>query len=237
MTPIQGGHRERTLPMSIVQIGRRRTLHAPRIVEEDDFIFDPKTVRIKAEVSTDEQRCTLTIDRPVFENLGWYFPTPQSAEGSPLAEALHAIEHVQTVLIDHDTVTLTRFQFCRDEWLTTAGAAGVVIRECVLSGASPISESIHSQIPDEIEVRTAVTKVIDEVLNPGGAGHGGVITLLDVHGNRIWLNMGGGCQGCSAAAVTLRHGIEGELRKAVPFLGGVHDATDHTALGTNPYMS
>ena len=222
--------------MSIVQIGRRRTLHAPRIVEAESFEFDPENVRIKAEISADEQRCTLTIDRPIFENLGWYFPSAESAQDAPLARDLHDIESVESVLIDHDSITLSR-GFCRDEWIVTAQAAAPIIRAHILAQTHIMPKSIRAQIPSETDVRAAVKKVIDDVLNPGVAGHGGIISLLDVHGNRIWLNMGGGCQGCSAAAVTLRHGIEGELRKAIPFLGGVHDATDHTALGTNPFMS
>ena len=47
--------------------------------------------------------------------------------------------------------------------------------------------------------------------------------------------MGGGCQGCSAASVTLRQGIHGTLRERVPEVGAIYDDTDHAA-GLNPYF-
>jgi Fe-S cluster biogenesis protein NfuA len=48
--------------------------------------------------------------------------------------------------------------------------------------------------------------------------------------------MGGGCQGCSAADLTLKQGIHTSFRKAVPMVGAIFDETDHTA-GLNPYFS
>jgi Fe/S biogenesis protein NfuA len=48
--------------------------------------------------------------------------------------------------------------------------------------------------------------------------------------------MGGGCQGCGMADVTLRQGIEASLRENVPEVAGVVDVTDH-ASGTNPYVT
>jgi Fe/S biogenesis protein NfuA len=46
--------------------------------------------------------------------------------------------------------------------------------------------------------------------------------------------MGGGCQGCGAADVTLKMGIEKSIRGLVPQVGEILDTTDHAA-GRNPY--
>jgi len=78
-------------------------------------------------------------------------------------------------------------------------------------------------------------KVVDEQLNPGIAAHSGVITLNRVEGNTAYITMGGGCQGCAASTITLRNGIEGAFRDAVPEVGAILDETDHTA-GTNPFF-
>ena len=48
--------------------------------------------------------------------------------------------------------------------------------------------------------------------------------------------MGGGCQGCGAADVTLKSGIERLIKEEIPEITEVLDATDHSA-GTNPYYS
>jgi Fe/S biogenesis protein NfuA len=79
-----------------------------------------------------------------------------------------------------------------------------------------------------------VVKVIDEEINPGIANHGGFVSLIDVKGNDVIIQMGGGCQGCGMANVTLKEGIEVALKKAIPEIGGIYDVTDH-AKGENPY--
>jgi Fe/S biogenesis protein NfuA len=76
--------------------------------------------------------------------------------------------------------------------------------------------------------------VLDHEINPSIAGHGGWAQLVEVEGNDVHLSLGGGCQGCGMAQVTLRHGIEAGLRHWIPELGAVLDATDH-ASGENPF--
>lgn len=80
----------------------------------------------------------------------------------------------------------------------------------------------------------AVQQVIDTRINPGIAAHGGYVTLLDVKDDVAYIAMGGGCQGCGMASVTLKQGIEVLIREAVPEIRQVMDTTDHAG-GTNPY--
>src|SRR5881628_1329296 len=58
------------------------------------------------------------------------------------------------------------------------------------------------------DLKTRVQELIDSMINPAVAGHGGFVELIDVQDNRVYLQMGGGCQGCGAADVTLKSGIE-----------------------------
>lgn len=80
----------------------------------------------------------------------------------------------------------------------------------------------------------AVQEVIDTQINPAIASHGGYVTLLDVKDNVAYISMGGGCQGCGMANVTLKQGIEVMIREAVPEIQDIIDTTDHAG-GTNPY--
>ena len=68
------------------------------------------------------------------------------------------------------------------------------------------------------------------------ARHGGAVELIDVQDGVVMLRLGGGCQGCGMADVTLRQGIEATLRQVAPEVRGVVDVTDH-ATGTNPYFA
>lgn len=88
--------------------------------------------------------------------------------------------------------------------------------------------------PPEGELAERVQTVLDQQINPGVAQHGGQVSLVDIRDSVVYLRMGGGCQGCGLAGVTLTHGIKQALREAVPEIQGVEDVTDHTA-GDNPY--
>ena len=80
----------------------------------------------------------------------------------------------------------------------------------------------------------AVQEVIDGEINPAVAAHGGSVTLLDVKGDIAYIALGGGCQGCGMADVTLKQGIEVSIKEAVPEITQILDTTDHAA-GTNPF--
>lgn len=81
-----------------------------------------------------------------------------------------------------------------------------------------------------------IQELIDERINPAVAAHGGQIELLNVEDDAIYIHMGGGCQGCGMANVTLKHGIEAMIQEVFPEIKKVVDTTDH-ASGDNPYYS
>ena len=80
-----------------------------------------------------------------------------------------------------------------------------------------------------------VTAVLDRDVNPSIASHGGHAELAGIEGATAYLRLGGGCQGCGMATVTLSQGIEVAITQAVSEIDRVVDVTDH-ASGTNPYF-
>lgn len=79
-----------------------------------------------------------------------------------------------------------------------------------------------------------VQEVLDKQINPGIAGHGGNVAIESLKGETLYLSMGGGCQGCASAQLTLRQGVEQMILAAVPEVKQIIDITDHAA-GENPY--
>lgn len=79
-----------------------------------------------------------------------------------------------------------------------------------------------------------IQRIFDEQINPQIAAHGGYVQLLDVQGNRAYIEMGGGCQGCGMANVTLKQGVEVAVREQLPEIEELVDITDHNS-GDNPY--
>ncbi len=86
------------------------------------------------------------------------------------------------------------------------------------------------------DLKTRVQELIDSMINPAVAGHGGFVDLLDVKDNKVYITMGGGCQGCGAADITLKAGIERLIKEEIPEVEEVLDTTDH-ASGSNPYYT
>ena len=81
-----------------------------------------------------------------------------------------------------------------------------------------------------------ILELLENEINPGIAGHGGHVELIDVQGNRAFVRLSGGCQGCGMAAATLKNGIAIRIKEEVPEITEVIDVTDHAG-GTNPYYS
>jgi Fe/S biogenesis protein NfuA len=103
-------------------------------------------------------------------------------------------------------------------------------------GPPILAEEGHMAEETGSTVRDRVQELLDTAINPAVAGHGGYIELLDVKENTVYLRMGGGCQGCGAADVTLKAGIERMIFEEVPEVTEVLDTTDH-ASGSNPYYA
>jgi Fe/S biogenesis protein NfuA len=92
------------------------------------------------------------------------------------------------------------------------------------------------RVPKEYKGTLAekVVQIIDHQINPNIASHGGYVALVDVRGTEVIIQMGGGCQGCGMANVTLKHGVEATLKQMLPEITAVYDVTEH-AEGKNPY--
>ena len=109
-------------------------------------------------------------------------------------------------------------------------APGLVLRNP--NPATPTMDFGDIELTGTVEER--VSQLLDQQINPAIAGHGGWVRLVAVEGSTAHMEMGGGCQGCGLAAMTLRQGIESAILEQVPEILEIVDATDHTA-GVNPY--
>ena len=81
-----------------------------------------------------------------------------------------------------------------------------------------------------------IQKFVDEEINPALSNHGGYLLIheLDDEKKLLKIEMGGGCQGCASAKITLKLQVERLLREEFPDLKEIEDITDHLS-GTNPY--
>jgi Fe/S biogenesis protein NfuA len=98
----------------------------------------------------------------------------------------------------------------------------------------PPQKTFRADGPPQGELAEKIKEVLGEQVNPAVAAHGGEIVLVDVKGTEIFIEMGGGCQGCALSRMTLKQGVERMVRQAIPEITAVHDVTDHGS-GENPF--
>jgi Fe/S biogenesis protein NfuA len=106
----------------------------------------------------------------------------------------------------------------------------------VVNPPLPASVAVPSAFDASDPLAAQVQSVLVHHVNPGIASHGGRAELVGVKDDVVYVAMGGGCQGCSMAAVTLKQGIEQILKQMIPTIKAVVDATDH-AHGNNPFYT
>ncbi|HEU4388983.1 MAG TPA: NifU family protein [Blastocatellia bacterium] len=177
----------------------------------------------------DAQVCRFTVDRPVVNGTATFTSKEEAGENN-LAQKLFNIPGITQVELADNVVTIKKNS--HDAWNVIGKRIGGSIR----SFLQPPPAVPEGDILPPAVIRERVQRMLDEMINPNLASHGGFVELLDVENNNIYVRMGGGCQGCGAADMTMKMGIERMIRDEIPQIGEVLDVTDHAA-GTNPYYS
>jgi Fe/S biogenesis protein NfuA len=141
----------------------------------------------------------------------------ERVDGLPVVVPARDVDSVRDALID---------------WSDDLMAGGLVVSNP--NKPSPVVEAPSAE-GLEGDVAQRVAQVLDQHVNPAIAMHGGMAQLVGVEGDTAFVRLGGGCQGCAVASVTLDQGIESAIVGAVPEVKRVVDVTDHAA-GESPYF-
>jgi Fe-S cluster biogenesis protein NfuA len=193
---------------------------------------DTQQIKITGEPSLDPQVCKFHVDHPIFPDGSYNCRDKDMAEGSPLLQALFEIDGVTQVMVSGSTLTIAKNN--PQPWPAMGKQIGAIIREQIRSGRQLIDPNVQKKLPSEEKIRQQIEELFEQEINPQIASHGGKVELVDVEGTTVYLRLGGGCQGCASANVTLKNGIEKAIRAIIPEVTNIVDATDH-ASGANPY--
>jgi len=111
------------------------------------------------------------------------------------------------------------------------GQAGLVIRNPnrpnPLAGKNLV---LTGDLPEKVQ------QLLTAEINPSLASHGGFAELVGVEENKVYVRMGGGCQGCSMSNATMVEGIARSIHELISDDLEVVDVTDH-ASGDNPFYN
>ena len=165
------------------------------------------------------------------------FASADEAAGSPLAAAIFGIPAagVAEVIVSGNLVTVVKRG--PTPWTAIGKSVGAAIRAALSTSAPAVTpRETAAASTDDDSLYEQVAQLFETKVNPMVARHGGAVELIDVQDGVVMLRMGGGCQGCGMADVTLRQGIEAMLREHAPAVKGLVDVTDHSS-GSNPYFA
>ena len=157
------------------------------------------------------------------------------ATASPVAHKIFGFPWTAQVRVGQNFVEITKQDWV--DWavleepllgLLTEHFSG---RENIEENPQPVAKKEKQLDSPEAQI---IQKLIEEQINPALSSHGGYVVLHSVEEGTVFLEMGGGCQGCAMSYQTLKEGIEGAIIQTVPSIKTVVDVTNHE-MGQNPF--
>ena len=193
---------------------------------------EKKQIKIEAQPSSDGTVCRITVDQPLYPDGSFNCANAKAAAGSPLLETLFGIEGVDAVYVTENFLMVAKDT--EEDWESLAKTIAQAIRESIATGKKLISPELNPNKIDPEDIKERVGKLLEKDISPALQAHGGFVRLVKIEGSKVFVELGGGCQGCGGAQMTLKLGIERAIFQQVPEVTEVVDVTDHTS-GENPY--
>ena len=165
--------------------------------------------------------------RQVMQSGSREFTSPETAEASPLAQAIFDTSEVVNVFFGTDFVTVTAAPGV--SWADLKPQVVAILLDHFVSeaplfaGGTADGFSVPAEdelVVDEDEADADVVAQINELLEtrvrPAVAGDGGDIAYRGFKDGVVYLTLQGACAGCPSSTATLKQGIEGLLKHYVP---------------------
>lgn len=179
------------------------------------------SVNIQLEWTPNPSTLKYVVDRRLVGSGAVNFTNREDAEKkSPLARKLMDVKGVTAVMVGLNFVTVTKGDDGEWDELNDAVMATLdshleanepVVDEAAVAAARAAAASGGSG-----SVEDRIRDILDAEIRPAVAQDGGDITLDRFENGIVYLHMQGSCSGCPSSTATLKMGIEGRLREAIP---------------------
>jgi Fe-S cluster biogenesis protein NfuA len=161
--------------------------------------------------------------QPVMDSGTRDFPNAESAEASPLAQALFDTQMVEGVFFGSDFVSVTAAPGV--SWSDLEPMVAETLLDHFLTGAPLFKagsaaaiqvDSDFEENPEDSDIIDQIKELIETRVRPAVAQDGGDIIYKGYRDGHLYLSMHGACSGCPSSTVTLKRGIESLIKHYVP---------------------
>lgn len=144
------------------------------------------------------------------------FREPVAAAVSPLAAALFEVPGVVGVFVGSNFVTVTKRE--EPEWTDLAQSVVDAIKAFASSGVEALGPDFEATVVEGGggEVVERIKAIIEDEIRPAVAMDGGDVVFVSFENGVVEVMLQGSCVGCPSSTATLRFGIEGRLKEAIP---------------------
>ena len=156
-----------------------------------------------------------------------HFLSVAEAANAPLAQALFAVEGVDSVFLGRDFISVTKndaqdWQGLRPQILGTImdhlGRDLPILSEAGMETGSDVSGQESGEIfaAEDANIVSQIKELLETRVRPAVAQDGGDIIFRGFQDGVVSLRLQGACAGCPSSTATLKMGIENMLRHYVP---------------------
>lgn len=178
---------------------------------------------IRTEQTPNPSTCKFLPGQTVMESGTRDFPDADSAEASPLAQALFETQMVEGVFFGRDFVSVTAapgVSWTELEPIVLETLLDHFVTQAPLfktgSAAEIQVDSDFEEDPEDSDIIDQIKELIDTRVRPAVANDGGDIIYKGYRDGHLYLSMHGACSGCPSSTVTLKRGIESLIKHYVP---------------------
>jgi Fe-S cluster biogenesis protein NfuA len=151
-----------------------------------------------------------------------FFENAEQTQRSPLAQKIFGFPWTQAVFIGPNFISITKQDWV--DWDILADPLCDLIKEHFDRGLSAIVDLPDEEPSAENPARTIqpgsleerIHRFIEDNVRPAVAMDGGDIIFDRFDGGIVYLHLRGACSGCPSSMITLKDGIEYQLKQAIP---------------------
>ncbi len=181
-------------------------------------------ISIYTEMTPNPETMKFVANKLLYPGKSIDFPDENSAQPSPLAQALFSFPFIKSVFIASNFVTLTKTSET-DDWQDMIPTVKQFLKDYLEEGKEVVNddevmkmkaESSNEITADDNDVVKRIKELLENYVKPAVEMDGGAIQFKSFENGRVNLMLQGSCSGCPSSMITLKAGIEGMMKRMIP---------------------